>query len=166
MLYIKKGRLYTASFSFTLPEGVSIDTNSDNLYPDTIAFQTKDGSFDIEIGVGVNFNMQPPNIRIKEIMRADCFVPLTAPIKVNRDGMVGLGLYYRSNAWDDEYYEEFLEYPENEDGQYTFTLCFVHRVKDESERNGIDAFMNEPNIKQFIESIRYNPEECQKAINN
>ena len=80
--------------------------------------------------------------------------------------MVGLGLYYRSNAWDDEYYEEFLEYPEKEDGQYTFTLCFVHRVKCESERNGIDEFMNEPYIKQFIESILYNPEECKKAINS
>ena len=165
MLYIKNGRLYTTSFSFAIPEGLSIDTDSDNLYPDTIAFKTKDGFFDIEIGVGVPFNKQPPNIRIEEIMRADCFVSMTDPIEVNRDGMIGLGLYYRGSSWETEYYEEFLEYPKNEEGQYTFTLCFVHRVKSELERCGIDGFMNEPNIKQLIESIRYNPEECRKAMN-
>ena len=73
MLYIKNSRLYTASFSFALPEGMSIDTDSENLNPDTIAFKSLDGLYEVAIGVGMPFNKGTPTSRIAELLRADCF---------------------------------------------------------------------------------------------
>ena len=162
MLYIKNSRLYTASFSFALPEGMSIDTDSENLNPDTIAFKSLDGLYEVAIGVGMPFNKGTPTSRIAELLRADCFKPTSEIMHVVRGGMSGLGLYYQSNRGETQYYEEFLEYPENEDGQTTFELCIIHRAIS----NQNNAFVNEPIIKELIESIKYEPKVCKKVINS
>ena len=52
-------------------------------------------------------------------------------------GMIGKGVFYRSDSWRYEHYEERSRYAMNEDGQNALELYIEHEVQDESERNKI-----------------------------
>ena len=47
-----------------------------------------------------------------------------------------------------------MQFKLNDDGQNTLVLGFMHEAFSEDERNGIYSFMEQPNIKQFLDSIR------------
>jgi len=164
MMYIKNGRIYTRSFSFVLPEDMSIVTDPENVHPDTITFETADGEFMIEMGAATR-DMSPSE-QMRRLRAYDELVFQSDNISTNRGEMKGLAVYYHSELWRHEYYEEYLDHPMNDDGQNTFELCVQHEVVDESHRNQVDAFMNRPNIKSFLDSIRYEPGECAKIINS
>ena len=162
MLYIKQGRIYTRSFSFVLPEEMSIVTDPENVNPDTLTFETVDGKFIIEIGASTS-DLSPS----EEISRHRAYkewVFMTDDLPMARGEMEGLKVLYRSEQWRYEYYEEYLAFPLNEDGQNMFELCVQHEVNEETERNQIEAFMETPNIKDFLDSIRYEPNCCKTVI--
>ena len=62
-------------------------------------------------------------------------------------------------------YEERTRYPENEDGQNAFELYIEYEVQEESDRNKVREIMADPNIKALIDSIRYEPDVCEKILN-
>ena len=78
--------------------------------------------------------------------------------------MKGFGAYYHSAEWTFEYYEERLQFEMNAEGQTTFILSVTHNIESDNDKNQVKEFMSKPNIKSFIDSIRYNPEECQNII--
>lgn len=152
MLYIKNGRIHTASFSFVLPEGMSIDTQPYGCRPDLLVLNTLDKEYTIEIGACRESSAQEA---LEEWYNEEEYVPMTDFFDVVRDGMKGKAFYLRTNRWRDEYYEERLMFRKNFDNQNCLCLSINHVVSDESKRNGIPNFMAQPNIKTFLDSIRY-----------
>ena len=73
--------------------------------------------------------------------------------------------HYRSDSWRYEHYEERSRYAMNEDGQNALEFYIEHEVQDDSERNKIKEFMEQPKVKALLESIRYEPQVCEKILN-
>ena len=162
MLYVKNGRIYTRSFSFILPEDMSIVTDPENIHPDTLTFETADGFFIVELGATTS-NLSPS----EEIARHRAYKELvftTDDLPMERGEMKGLKVFYHTELWRYEYYEEYLSFPINEDGQNMLELCVQHEVTGDAERNKLEGFMDRPNIKAFLNSIRYEPETCANII--
>ena len=163
MLFIKGNRIYTASFSFELPQGLSIITDPSNVTPDTLTFETLDGKFLVEIGA--SDTDRTPQDEVDYIFDGDSVIVKQSDImEVNRNGMKGLGFYYRGEYWNYEYYEEFLSYPRDEDGQAMLDFCVQHEVDGEADGDKVKEFMMKDNIKVFIDSIRYEPDVCKRVI--
>lgn len=157
MLYIKKGRIYTDSFSFELPEDLCLIADPPTVAPDTLHFETLDGMYEIEIGAW-DGNQSP-----YEQLQNECLygsVMLSTLFEVDRGGMNGYGAYYHSADWSYEYYEERLQFEMNEEGQTTFMLAISHIIDTDKDKNKVKEFIAEPNIQAFINSIKYNPDEC------
>lgn len=152
MLYIKNGRLYTQSFSFELPEDMCIVTDPPGVSPDTLVLETFDGKYQIEIGAW--YKDESPEKQIIEFVEYASHVLNSDLFKIERGSLKGYGAYFRNQTWQEEYYEERLQFPLNEDGQNILVLGFMHELFNEDERNGIYKFMAQTNIKRFIESIR------------
>lgn len=162
MLYIKKGRIYTRSFSFQLPEDMAIVTDPENIHPDTLTMETSDGGFILELAADTSD--KTPHEQIAAIRNYEELVFMSENLPVQRGGMKGLGVYYHSEMWRHEYYEEYLTFPMNEDGQNILALCIQHEVSDEKDRNNIPDFIQRPNIQEFLDSIVYEPEVCDNII--
>ncbi len=162
MLYIKNRRIYTDSFSFELPEDLCLISDPPTVAPDTLHFETLDGLFEIEIGAWDGDN-SPYDQLLDECLYSET-VLLSTIFEVERDGMKGFGAYYHSAEWTFEYYEERLQFEMNAEGQTTFILSVTHNIESDNDKNQVKEFMSKPNIKSFIDSIRYNPEECQSII--
>ena len=162
MLYIKNRRIYTDSFSFELPEDLCLISDPPTVAPDTLHFETLDGLFEIEIGAWDGDN-SPYDQLLDECLYSET-VLLSTIFEVERDGMKGFGAYYHSAEWTFEYYEERLQFEMNAEGQTTFILSVTHNIERDNDKNQVKEFMSKPNIKSFIDSIRYNPEECQSII--
>ena len=153
MLYIKNGRIYTLSFSFELPEEMSIVTDPAGVSPDTLIMETLDGKYQVEIGAWTKD--ADPREQIESYIDYGAHIRMSEVFDVERGEMKGCAIFHRYESWREEHYDERLTYPMNEDGQDTLVLAISHEIFEESERNGIAAFMEKPNIKQFINSIRY-----------
>lgn len=162
MLYIKSGRFYTESISFALPDELCLVTDPYGTSPDTIVFETLDGRFEIEIGACENEDT--PLEEVKGFLSYGSHEQVSEIFAVERNGMSGYGAFYRNHGWTHEYYEERLGYPMNDEGQNGFTLAIQHEVEDDSQRNQVESFMAKPNIKEFFDSIRYEPQVCQKVL--
>lgn len=162
MLYIKQGRIYTKSFSFVLPEDMSIVTDPENVHPDTLTLETVDGKFIVEIGATTSDMSAREEIARHRAYKELVF--MTEDLPMSRGEMEGLKVFYHSELWRYEYYEEYLKFPMNEDGQNMFELCIQHEVTEESERNNLEAFIERPNIRAFLNSIHYEPETCVNII--
>lgn len=152
MLYMKNGRIHTASFSFVLPEEMSINTQPYGCCPDLLVLTTLDKEYTIEIGACRENSAQEA---LMEWYYEDVYVPLTEIYNIERDGMKGKALFFRTNSWKKEYYEERLMYRKNIENQNCFRLSIKHNVLEQNKRNGIADFMRKPNIKAFLDSIRY-----------
>lgn len=153
MLYIKNGRIYTLSFSFELPEEMSIVTDPAGVSPDTLVMETLDGKYQIEIGAWIKD--VTPKEQIESYIDYGAHIRMSDLFDVKRGEMKGCAIFHRNESWREEHYDERLVYPMNEDGQDTLVLAISHEIFDESERNGISSFMEQPNIKRFIDSIQY-----------
>lgn len=160
MLYIKNGRFYTQSISFALPDELCLIPDTFTTAPDTLTFETLDGKFQIML------NPYETEKTIEEefdgFLNMGCHEKMSDIFEVNRGGMMGKALFYKSSSWGYEHYEERSRYAENEDGQNAFELYIEHEVQDESDRNQIQTVMEHPNIKALIESIRYEPDVCKE----
>jgi len=88
----------------------------------------------------------------------------TEKLDIERGCMKGKGIFYRSDSWSHEYYEERLEFPMNEEGQNAFELVIQHEITDESERNQVQKFLTQANIEEFLRNISYNPEAYKRYI--
>ena len=153
MLYNKSGRIYTHSFSFVLPEEMCIVTDPENIQPDTLTFETLDGRFIIELSATTSERSAMGEM--KHLQSYDELVFMSEPFEVQRTSMKGVGIFYHSELWRNEYYEEYLDYPLNEEGQNMMNLCVRHEPADEADRNKVASFMELPNIKSFLDSIKY-----------
>lgn len=162
MLYIKNGRLYTRSFSFELPEEMSIVTDPDGVTPDTLILETVDGKYQIEIGAWIRDTS--PHEQIEHLINYASYILMSDIFEVTRGEMKGCGAFYRNSSWHDEYYEERLDFPMNEDGQNALILGIQHESFSTDEQNNLANFMERPNIKRFLESIKYEPDECKAVI--
>lgn len=163
MLFIKGNRIYTASFSFELPQGLSIITDPTNVTPDTLTFETLDGKFLVEIGA--SDTALTPKEEVDYIFDGDTVIVKQSEImEIDRYGMKGLGFFYRGEMWNHEYYEEFLSYPRDKDDQALLNFCVQHEVEDEADGDKVKDFMMQDNIKAFIDSIRYEPDVCKQVI--
>ena len=160
MLYIKNGRFYTESISFILPDELCLVSDPPTVSPDTVMFETLDGKF--QIMLSAYEADKTPLDEINGFLAYDCHIKMTDIFDMERGEMKGKALFYRSNTWSHEHYEERLTYPMNEDGQNAFELYIEHEVQDDSERNQVKAFMEQANIKVLIDSIRYEPKVCQE----
>lgn len=152
MLYIKNGRIYTLSFSFELPEEMSIVTDPAGVSPDTLIMESLDGKYQVEIGAWTKG--ATPREQIKSYIDYGAHIRMSEVFDIERGEMKGCAIFHRNESWREEHYDERLTYPMNEDGQDTLVLAISHEIFDENERNGIAAFMEQPNIKRFIDSIQ------------
>ena len=162
MLYIKNGRIYTDSFSFELPENLCLISDPPTVAPDTLHFETPDGMYEIEIGAWDG--VKAPYEQLHNECLYGGSVLLSTLFEVERDGMKGYGVYFHSAEWSYEYYEERLQFEMNEEGQTTFMLALTHIINNDDDKNKMKEFMEQPNIKAFIDSIRYNPAECREIV--
>lgn len=162
MLYNKNGRLYTASYSFILPEDMCIVTDPDGVTPDTLVLESVDGKYQIEIGAWIRDTS--PREQIEHFIEYASHILMSEVFTVERGEMKGCGAFYRNDSWQSEYYEERLEYPMNEDGQNALVLSIAHESFTAAERNNVANFMAQPNIKAFLDSIRYEPDVCRDII--
>jgi len=162
MLYVKNNRIYTASFSFELPEDLIIITDPCNIKVDTLTFETVDGKFMVEIAA--QDLVGTPADRVAKL-KNNAEVIVTDIIPVERGGMKGYGIYYSGRDWRYEYYEEFLDYPMNAEGQTILNFCIQHEILDMAQRNQVKGMFEQANIQAFLNSIRYEPKVCDKVIN-
>ena len=162
MLYLKKGCVYTASFSFALPEDLCIVSDPITVSPDTMMFETVDGKY--QILIGAYESDKSPLSEIEHLLSLGGHKSTTEKLDIERGGMRGKGIFYRSNSWSHEYYEERLEFPMNEEGQNAFELVIQHEITDESERNQVQKFLTQANIEEFLRNISYNPEAYKRYI--
>lgn len=160
MLYIKNRRLYTQSFSYIIPDGLCLVPDSITTAPDTLTFETLDGKFLIMLSPYEA--EKTPDEELNGFLKMGCHKMMSDIFEVNRGGMIGKGVFYRDNSWSYEHYEERTRYPENEEGQNAFELYIEHEVQTEADRNKIQDIMNHPKFKVLIDSIRYEPDVCQK----
>ena len=151
MLLIKGNRIHTASFSFELPQGLSIITDPTNVKTDILTFETLDGRFVLDIGAS-DYNKAP--IEQIERLKNDKEVMILSDIKpITRGKMKGYGLFFSGVEWRYMYYEEFLEYPINEEGQAAFRFCVEYEREGDDTIQVIEDFLNLSNIKAFMDSI-------------
>jgi len=151
MLLIKGDKICTQSFSFVLPQGLSIITDPTNVKADILTFETSDGRFVLDIGAS-DYN-KPPLEEI-ERLKSDSEVIILSEIKeIVRGNMKGYGVFYSGEEWRHIYYQEFLEYPINDEGQAAFRLCIEHEADGCLNVAALEEFMALPNIKAFTDSI-------------
>lgn len=162
MLYIKNGRLYTQSFSYIVPDELCLIPDTFETSPDTITLETLDGKF--QIMLRPYDSEKSPLDELSSMLEYGNYVKLSEILDIDRGGMMGKGVFYRSDSWRYEHYEERSRYAMNEDGQNAFELYIEHEVQDDSERDQVRAFMEQPNIKALIDSIRYEPDVCKKVM--
>ena len=71
--------------------------------------------------------------------------------------MFSLGVL-RSNDTNSIYYKNGylakMEYPMNEEGQTLFDLLIAHEIEEDNSGDALKDFMNEKNIKAFLDSIK------------
>ena len=163
MLYIKNGRLYTQSYSYIVPDELCLIPDTFETSPDTITLETLDGKFQLMIRP---YDTEKTPIEELSSMLEYCgHVKMSEILDIDRGGMIGKGVFYRSDSWRYEHYEERSRYAMNDDGQNALELYIEHEVQDESERNKIKEFMEQPKVKALLESIRYEPQVCEKILN-
>ena len=162
MLYIKNGRIYTLGFSFELPEDMSIVTDPAGVSPDTLVLETYDGKYQIEIGAWTK--EQSPQEQVEEYINYASHIKMSEIFKVERGEMKGVAAFHHTESWREEHYDERLSFPMNEDGQNTLVFAISHEIFDEKERNSLESFIQRPNIKRFIDSIRYETSVCENII--
>lgn len=160
MLYIKNGRIYTLSFSFELPEEMSIVTDPAGVSPDTLVMESLDGKYQIEIGAWTK-EIEP---REQVELYIGDHIRMIDVFEVVRGEMKGYAAIHRNSSWSEEHYCERLAFPMNEDGQNAFVLEISHETFEEGDRNQICNFMEQPNIERFIDSIRYEPLVCKSIL--
>ena len=129
MLYIKNGRLYTQSFSFELPEDMCFVTDPPGVSPDTLIFETLDGKYQIEIGAW--YKEESPEKQIIDFIEYASHVLVSDLIKIERGTLKGFGAHFRNTTWQEEYYEERLQFKlMMMDKTLSFSvLCMKHSPK-------------------------------------
>ena len=162
MLFVKNHRIYTRSVSFALPENMSIVTDPEHDQPDCLILESADGQFTLEIFA--DDVLGTPKDLIQEVVDSPEFVVHTEPFPIERGGMNGYAAYYGTEDDSESYYEEFLQYPMNDDGQSILNICICRVVIEGKETIETEAFVEQPNIKSFFDSIRYEPEVCSRVI--
>ena len=162
MLFIKGNRIYTSSFSFEIPQGLSIVTDPVNIKIDMLTLETLDGRFTVEIGAS-DYNKMPAS-EIERLRNDKEVVLQSAVLSINRGEMMGFGVYFSGVEWRYEYYREFLEYPINEDGQASFIFTVEHEVEISREHGAIKEYLKQDNIVALLESIRYEPDVCKQVM--
>ena len=162
MLYIKNGRIYTLSFSFELPEDMSIVTDPAGVAPDMLVMESYDGKYQVEIGA--LSKDETPQEQLEAYTKYGSHVKMGEMLAVERGEMKGMALLYHTESWSEERYDERLTYPMNEDGQNTLVLSITYEILDELNRNKLSSFMNQPNIKRFIDSIQYEKDNIQNQL--
>ena len=163
MLYIKNGRLYTQSYSYVVPDELCLIPDTFETSPDTITLETLDGKF--QLMLRPYDTEKTPLEELSSMLECCGHVKMSEILDIDRGGMIGNGVFYRSDSWRYEHYEERSRYAMNEDGQNAFELYIEHEVQDEAERNTIKAFMERTNVKALLESIKYEPQVCKKILN-
>ena len=87
-------------------------------------------------------------------MKNDKEVMILSDIKpITRGKMKGYGLFFSGIEWRYMYYEEFLEYPINEEGQAAFRFCVEYEREGDDTIQVIENFLSQPDIKAFMDSI-------------
>lgn len=163
MLYIKNGRLYTQSYSYVVPDELCLIPDTFETSPDTITLETLDGKF--QLMLRPYDTEKTPLEELIGMLECCGHVKMSEILDIDRGGMIGKGVFYRSDSWRYEHYEERSRYAMNEDGQNAFELYIEHEVQDEAERNLITEFMERTNVKALLESIKYEPQVCKKILN-
>ena len=151
MLLIKGNRICTASFSFELPQGLCIITDPINIKTDIFTFETPDGKFVLDVGAS-DYNKAPAE-QVERLKNNPETIILSDILPITRGNMNGYGVFYSGVEWRHIYYEEFLEYPINEEGQAAFRLCVEHELEGSCNISVMQDFLNQPNIKAFMDSI-------------
>ena len=162
MLYIKNGRFYTESISFDLPDELCLVSDPITVSPDTVMFETLDGKF--QIMLSAYETDKTPLEELNGFLAAGLHVKMTEICDIERGAMKGKYVYYRSNSWSHEHYEERCSFPMNEEGQNAFELYIEYEVQEEFEREQVKNFMQRPNIKALLNSIKYEPDVCKSIM--
>ena len=151
MLLIRGTKIHTGSFSFELPQGLSIITDPTNIKTDILTFETLDGRFILDIGAS---DYNKPAIEEIERLKNDSEVIILSEVKaITRGHMKGFAVFYSGEEWRHIYYEEILEYPINSEGQAKFRFRIEHEIDDSSDVSVLEDFLAQPNIKAFMDSI-------------
>ena len=151
MLLIKGNRICTSSFSFVLPQGLCIVTDPMNIKTDILTFETPDGRFILDVGAS-DYNQAP--IEQINCLQSDSEINILSEVKaITRGKMKGYALFYSGVEWSHIYYEEFLEYPINEDGQASFRFRIEHEIDGTCDITILQDFLAQSDIKEFMDSI-------------
>ncbi len=155
MFKIKNSKLYGSNYAFALPEGfyfiASLDVKSGD---SRIVFVGADEHLIIMIDFVCNSLSAKKDTQ--DIIDANKnIVPMGDFISVKRGEGVGIGLYYKDEIINLEYYEERYDFKKNIHGETQFDLNISLRTGRGGSEMTIREALDSPAVKAFLESIEY-----------
>lgn len=145
MIYYKNGRIFSEHYSYNIPEGLYFDFGSSVEIKDGFSFISTDKRFTLEI---YSQNLTP-STTIESLDEDDEFVSMSQITSVNRGGLLGKSLFYRSPGWLHEYYEEHLDI---EPGVVLDICVTINGTRSNHEQ--IFDVLKEPAVVSFLNSIK------------
>lgn len=144
MIYYENGRIHSEHYSYNIPEGLYFDFECSVELEDGFAFISTDKRYTLEISK----QELSPTITLEALDQDEAFVSMSQISLINRGGLNGKCLFYRSPGRLHEYYEEHLDI---EPG-VVLDICVT--IKDgRSNYNQIFDVMREPILVDFLNSI-------------
>lgn len=145
MLYAKDGRIHSEWFSYALPEGLFFYYDSGLEIRDGFQFASEDERLRLDVGI----QAVTPLGTLEDLDECDEFVSMSDIFEVNRGGLKGKGLFYRSPSWRREYYEEHLEL---EPG-LVLEICVICEVSVETRGKVRQVLLKSP-VSDFLANIQ------------
>lgn len=145
MIYYENGRIYSEHYSYNIPEGLYFDFDCSVETEDGFAFISRDKRYTLEISKQI----LSPTITLEAIDEDEAFVSMSQISAVNRGGLLGKSLIYRSPGWLHEYYEEHLDI---EPGVVLDICVTINGSRSKHEQ--IFDVMKEPAVVNFLNSIK------------
>ena len=155
MLKIKDGKVYGSNYSFDLPKGFDrveglrcfrkddlVFTSVDNNYLNLVIYFEKECYF-------AKNGMQAMLNKNKSLIKMGDFV------SVKRGAGVGVGLFYENTFGATQHYGERYDFKKNEDGVTQIFIDVSLWSGRGEDRQTIQEAVKLPQVKAFLESIKY-----------
>ncbi len=152
-LKIKDGKLYGSNYSFALPEGFNFVVESDCMSENKLEFVSDDGITRIKIFFETLGRSAKKDIQ--DIIDGCNYIKTGDFVSVKRGAGTGIGLLYKSDCINEEYYEERYDFKKNE---YNINQLIIEVYIDsgrEKLKQTIREVLELPTVKAFLESIEY-----------
>ena len=145
MLFVKDGKIHAKQFAFSLPENMHFYFDSGIEPRDHLQFISSDGIIILEVMV----RPVVPTATLEAIATNGNMIATSDIFSIERKGLIGKALFYRTQSWQEECYEEHYDL---EPG-----LIAEIRVKcsvSETTRGKLRSVLEKYPISDFFETVQ------------